>query len=413
MTSPISSTSQTDKSPLRLLWIASAWAFVVAAGAGVLFRWGMVGGFGEVLTAAHIRHGHSHLMLMGWATPALMALMAARWPGQGGRRIDRSVCLVGWTAWVLAFLSFPAFLIWGYQSVPVGSADLPIAAILSGLAIFSWYGFAAVYFGAHRGVKRTPAMRLWDLAVVALVVSSAGAWGVAGLMMAGVDSALWESVTVHFFVDLFGGGWLVLGALGVIRSYVKYGDSTNQQVGRWLVGASVAFVFLIGLPRSYVDEGWFVLGSMAAGLLAAGLFLVIQPIWHHLDRWWWRVGLFFAATVAMLAALAIPPLAEWGLRAGLRLFYLHWVFAGVVTMALVVGAYREWGARAVNTPWSWLAAVAALLLTMLPMTGLWPAELGGIWTVYCVLVGAVAATVIVTAELIGLLGARFAERSSR
>lgn len=392
---------------LRTLWVASAWAFVVAAALGVLFRWGMAASFPFGLDAAHIRHGHSHLMLMGWATPALMALMAARWPREGGQRVDTSVCIMGWTAWVFAAASIPFFLLYGYGSVAIGGAELPMAAILSGLAIFAWYGFAAVYFGANRGVERTPAMKLWDLAVGALVVSSAGAWAVAGLMIAGVDSVLWESVTVHFFVDLFGAGWLLLGTLGVLRAEVPPADSTNERVGRILVGIAVAFVFLVGLPRAHTPEIWPLMGSAAAGLVAAGLVLIIQRMWSRTDVWMWRSLVFLVLTVAMLAAVAVPPLAEWGLRSGMRLFYLHLAFAGFVTMGLVVAAHKSWGGAATGSRGAWLGALLVLLVTMIPLTGMWPSELRGQWTYQLVLVGSTIATVCVLGACIQALLSRW------
>ncbi len=372
---------------LRRLWMASAWLFVAGAVAGVCFRWGMVASFPDGWDAGNIRHGHSHLMLMGWATPALMALMGARWPAQGGRNSERAVCLVGWIAWGLALASFPAFLLYGYQSVAIGSAELPIAAILSGLAILAWYGFAVVYFRANRGVERTAAMRLWDLAVAALVISSIGAWAVAGLMIADVDSVLWEAATVHFFVDLFGGGWLVLGLVGVLRSHVELEDSTNERIGRILVGGAVALVFLVGLPREYTPTVWPLLGSAAAGFVAAGLALIAQRIWAEQGRWSRRVLVFLAIKVVMLAAVAIPPLAEWGLGAGLRLFYLHIALVGFVTLGLVAMAARQWGEQTVGSLQAWLAAVVVLLATMLPLTGLWPRELAGQWVHQVALVG--------------------------
>lgn len=393
-------TQHKKRGDLRTLWLASVWAFVGAAVLGVLFRWGMAASFPFGLEAADIRHGHSHLMLMGWATPALMALMAKRWPAEGGRRLDTSVCIMGWTAWGFAVASVPPFLLYGYDSVPIGGAELPLAAILSGLAMFAWYGFAAVYFGANRGVERTPALRIWDLAVGALVVSSAGAWAVAGLMMAGVDSPLWESATVHFFVDLFGAGWLLLGTLGVLRADIDVDESTNERVGRLLVGIGVAFVFLVGLPRAYTPVLWPIFGSAAAGLVAAGLALMVQRIWSSAGRWSWRALFFLALTVAMLAAVAVPPVAEWGLRAGMRLFYLHVAFAGFVTMGLMVGAGGSWGREATGSLHLWRWALGSLLVTMIPLTGMWPSELGGQWTFEAVLVGAVAATVLTAAAAI-------------
>ncbi len=396
---------------LRRLFVASAWAFVVAAAIGVLFRWGMLGAFPFALEAPDIRHGHSHLMLMGWATPALMALMAQRWPAEGGRRVDTSVCIMGWTAWGFAAASVPPFLLYGYDSVAIGSAEVPLAAILSGLAIFAWYGFAAVYFGANRGVERTAAMRLWDIALGALVVSSAGAWAVAALMMAGVDSVLWESVTVHFFVDLFGAGWLLVGTLGVLRADVAVEDSMNERIGRILVGSAVAFVFLVGLPRAYTPEVWPLLGSAAAGLCAAGLLLIAQRIWSRTDLWGWRALLFLFLTTGMLAAVAIPPLADWGLRSGMRLFYLHVSFAGFVTLGLVVAAHRSWGRAATGMRIWWLVALSVLLVSMIPLTGLWPSEYRGDWVYHAVFVGAVVATVLTLVACMQAAIAQFFEKT--
>lgn len=403
---------RTENRGLRRLWVTSALVFVVGAAAGACFRWGMMASFPEGWNAGNIRHAHSHLMLMGWATPALMALMGARWPAQGGRRRERAVCVVGWTALVLAVASFPAFWLYGYDSVAVGSAELPVAAILSGLAIFSWYAFAAVYFAAHRGVRRTPAMRLWDLAVAALVVSSLGAWAVAGLMIGGVESPLWEAVTVHFFVDLFGGGWLLLGTVGLLRSQLAMEDSTNERIGRILVGAAMGFVFLIGLPRSYAPEAWPLFGSVAAGFVAAGLALITQRMWSRADRWSWRVLLLLALQVVMLAAIAIPPLAEWGLGTGLRLVYLHLALVGVVTMGLVVVADRQWGEVAVGAPEAWLAATVVLLVTMVPLTGLWPADLGGPWMFQLAFGGAAFAVLATGAAWLWAVVSARSKRSS-
>lgn len=100
--------------------------------------------------------------------------------------------------------------------------------------------------------------------------------------------------------------------------------------------------------------------------------------------------------IAMLAALAFPPLAEWGLRAGLRLFYLHVAFAGFVTLGLVVMAYEEWGSRAVGSRIEWLIAVVVLLMTIVPLTGLWPRELSGLWTLRLAFAGSILATTTVT-----------------
>lgn len=388
------SRQEADTQGLQRLWRASAWLFVLGALSGVVFRWGMMAGFPEGLVPHYLRHGHSHLMLMGWATPALMALMAAKWPELGGRQADRPALILGWSAWATALLSFPPFIAFGYSSVAIGSANLPLAAMISGVAFFIWYGFAALYFWAHRGVKRSPALRLWDIALVALVISSLGAWAVAGLMMAKVDNPFYESAVIHFFVDLFGTGWLMIGILGLIRAEAPAQAAANERVGRWLIAAALPFVFLVGLPRSQAPEVLILIGNAAAGALAAGLLLNLQTLWDQVDPWLKRVLLFLGLQCGALALMAIPPVANWGLSGGLRIFYLHLTFVGAVTLGLVVSAWRFWPKKAVHTPEPWLGAVLILLATMIPLTKLWPQQLAGRWVLYLAFGGALAATIL-------------------
>lgn len=394
-------TDSTRKSPLYPLWLASMAVFVVAAASGAAFRWELISSTPSAFSLSNIRHAHSHLMLMGWATPALMVCMARLWPAEGARSVDRSVALVGWVAWALALASFPAFLFFGYESVDIGPATMPIAAVLSGLAILSWYGFAAIYFGATRGVRRTPAVRLWDLSVGSLVVSSVGAWAIAGLMAAGVDNPLWEAATVHFFVDLFGLGWLVLGVLGLFVALADIPETTAGRTGRTLIVIGIAFVFLVGLPRQNAPEMWLVVGSAAACVVAVGLALTTSVVWPRLKRWPRIAVGFLMVQIAMLAALSIPPLAEWGVANGLRILFLHVAFGGFVTVGLVVAAGRLWSNDATGSPLLWLLGMAALLATLIPLTGLWPTALGGEWVMTSAFAGsvvAVVATAVATAR---------------
>ncbi len=61
------------------IWKASLFAFVIAARGGLLSRIGMIDSFSAGFEPSHIGHAHSHLILMGWVTPAVMTLIAATW----------------------------------------------------------------------------------------------------------------------------------------------------------------------------------------------------------------------------------------------------------------------------------------------------------------------------------------------
>lgn len=382
----------------RRLFMASALGFVVAAALGALFRFGMRRGDFFGLQAGDLRHAHSHLMLMGWATPALIALITARAPALGLKLPVRPTLATGWAALLLAALSTPAFALYGYRSAAIGEANIPIAAALSGVAMLVWYIFAAIVFWAARRAPRThapnPARSLLKIALGAMVLSSAGAWALAAQMITKSGDALSQQLAVHFFVDLFGIGWLLVGALALLRSETALPASPAEARARWMLIAGLPLLFLAGMPSAELGPAMQILGHVGAALSAAGLMALSLPLWRALHPWH-RVALgLLLASALMLAAITIPPVAHWGQTAGLRLFFLHTAFAGAVTLTLVSVASRTFGPSKSPSPATWTLAVALLLSTLLPLTGIWPAALTGRWVLISALAGALGATML-------------------
>lgn len=166
-------------------WLGALACFVVAGATGVLFRIGTITGLPDGLLFANIRHGHSHLMYFGWATPAIMALIAhhvALAPRM--RRVIHTVL-------VLAVLAFPPFLLYGYRRASLGAVRLPLSVTLAGLNIFAWYAFAGLYVRRRPALRPLQARRFWDAAVVFLIVSSMGAWSFGIVQLLRPDGPFW------------------------------------------------------------------------------------------------------------------------------------------------------------------------------------------------------------------------------
>ncbi|TXD35678.1 hypothetical protein FRC98_15850 [Lujinxingia vulgaris] len=382
----------------RRLFMASALGFVVAAALGALFRFGMLRGDFFGLQAGDLRHAHSHLMLMGWATPALIALITARAPALGLKLPLRATLATGWAALALAALSTPAFALYGYRSAAIGDANIPIAAALSGVAMLVWYAFAALVAIAARRAPDAhapnPARSLLKIAVGAMVISSVGAWALAAQMITKSGDALSQQLAVHFFVDLFGIGWLLVGALALLRAEIARHPSPTETRARWMLLAGLPLLFLAGMPSAELGPALRILGHVGAALSAAGFVALSLPLWRVLGAWR-RVALgFLLASALMLASIAIPPVAHWGQTAGLRLFFLHTAFAGAVTLTLISVAARQFGPSRSPSPATWTLAVALLLSTLLPLTGIWPAALSGRWVLVSALAGALGATIL-------------------
>lgn len=353
-------------------------------------RFGFWRGLPWGLDAANLRHAHSHLMYFSWATPAIIALwLAAREQSTSfGREQSPSFAAgAGWAALILGAAAYPFFLAAGYGPLPVFGRSLPMASILSGLNTFAWYAFGAWHFLAHRGVLRTPPLRLMDLSVAGLWLSTAGAWGRAAMQFAGAGDERLGDLAVHLFLGAFSHGWLLLSGLalaleaaghksaGKASPTAKGEDAAAVLLALGLAGSSLAGV--IGTAALDAPRGAVLL------LGASTLAFVAGAAWHGwllarfaaaARRWEWIPYLAgLALTLAMLAGTAYPPLARWGAGAGLRIFYLHALALGAASTGLMTAAYERWGRRAAASPWAFGAAVLLLLAGVASLSPLWRA----------------------------------------
>lgn len=363
-------------------WRGALACFVVAAVTGAVFRFQAGQGLDTGLIVTHVRHAHSHLMYFGWGTPALMALLVAAIAERSGRPVPRVMRSIFWGVFVTAFVMWPLFLVLGYEPVDVGPTRMPLPVIVSGLVMIVWYGFAALYVRETRGVRRTRALRLFDLAIAFFVLATFGAWGLSLKGPLGIEDPRVTLAMTHFFLDLFSEGWFVLGVLGLAWHHV----APDERGG----GASIALLAL-GLPLTFalamrpedLPPLLRVAASIAGVVTAFALLAQIVPLWRRLSgsrAWIWRVPLALLAigAVGRMIAAGVPSI---GLATvpGLRILYLHLLLLGFVTLGLWAAAESAFGRVRVRVR-AWLhAAVLALIASLVPISALWPEPLGGTW----------------------------------
>lgn len=362
---------------LRWVWIGALVCFALAGLTGVLFRFGVAYGATAGLRLENIRHAHSHLMYFGWVTPALMALIWVR--HSAGASLHRGMRWLLGALFGAALLAYPLFLAFGYTPVALGTARMPLAVIAAGLNMLLWYGFAAYYARTAPAEPRWRAHVFWDMALVFLVLSTLGAWGLSLLKPLGLDSALWSTALTHFFLDLFSEGWLVLALLGVAYAELQP-KAAPHHWSLWFLGAGIPVTFALGMPSGLVPPALKGLASVGGVLVGIGLLANAGILLRALPasgRWWWGVPLALLAlkALAQLAA-SLSPDVLWTGDAGLRILYLHLMLLGFVSLGLVAAARSAWGTRAVAGAKGFYAAVTAVLLSLVPLSSLWP---GGGW----------------------------------
>jgi heme/copper-type cytochrome/quinol oxidase subunit 4 len=371
-------------------FLASMACFVFAGLSGIWMRAAQAGlGLPEWVEFANLRHAHSHLMFFSWVTPALMVAVAALL-GRGGESV-RGMRTTIWANIVFGLLTFPPFLLWGYDSVAVGTADLPIAAIVSGFNIFAWYAFGVIYV-RHRGRLIGDATRLClDVAVATLVLCSVGAWGRAALVAMDVTDPLWTSGSVHFFLTPFSFGWLIFAALAVVHNRVNTPFGPNLRAATWSAAAALPLLFVLALDVDLPPPKLRSIAAVAGMAFALGVFYHAGAAWVAAGRGSrWRRPLLALMPVAVIQAFfALRPFARWADAAGLRVVYLHLTFLGFISVVLVEWLRDVRETRSDRRAADWFTvAVVALIVTMLPATGIWPTPLGGSVARIAVAVGA-------------------------
>lgn len=368
----------------RFFLRVALFALALAASTGALMRYGMVYGFPTwAANFTAVRHAHSHLMYFGWVTLAIMALIWRDLPRLTGRRLSP------WVPWqmtataIMALLSFPAFWANGYGLTQIGGAELPLGSIISTFNGLTWLLFIALYVKTTKGLTTRPlAVQMWDWALVLLLVASAGAAGLAGLVMTGLSNIFLQQAFLHLFLDLFAVGWFTLAMLGLVWSHLG-----TDTLPKWLPTQSLAIAlaptFILGMAPVMVTPRLF-WPAVLANLMAAGLLGVhLLALWQRRDRLP-ALFPFAAATLAIHILIAVtliwPGVWRWGNGTQLRVFFMHNLLLGWTSTALLgliwAELFGKWGkgvedAKPVPSKafvWlstGWLIGVGMMLLALL------------------------------------------------
>jgi len=378
------------------LFRATLFALAVAAITGLVFRGVLAWGWDLGASLVNIRHAHSHLMFFGWITPALFVLLASGAAALRRRPVSRAARVAIGASLALGMTTHPLFLRFGYESVAIGSARLPLAAIASGLAVIAWYAFVLVWVRERRGAPRTAATFAWDLALVVLVLSTLAVWPLSVLRPLGIDPAQWTPILLHAFLDPFSEGWLVLALLGL--AHAELGGPARRPA-LVVIAVSAPLAFGLGVPRGLLPEAAYGVASVASIAWAVALLVALDGL-RRSERarsWRWRVPLALGALAALgKLAAGLTPFVDWSATHGLRLVYLHALLFGFVSLGALGAARFILGARAVPALQLIHVTALATIASLLPLSEAWPERIAGGWS------AGLAASVAAVASMIFL-----------
>lgn len=384
-------------STFRNLWLAVVAVFLLAALTGAFLRFGILYGMAG-LNYANVRHAHSHLMYFGWVTPALMALLAAYLPHVTGQSPTPALPRLIGLVIALGLLAYVPFLLFGYNSAEIGGARLPLSVMAATLNVLAWYAFALVYRRQTAGAPPSRPLWLWNAAVIFLLLATLGVIGLPVVILTGVEDPFWSLFFTHLFLDLFSEGWLVLGVLGL--AYAATPAAARHpwaRRGGELLVAGLPVVFLLYLPVNFTPAVARWIGSIGGLLVVAGTVANVVALWPVAGPRWRAPLAFLALKAAMQALILLPPVARWAENSLMRIPYLHWLLLGFITLGLFAAAEERWGIAGRR---AMTVAVVLLVSTLMPLTGLWPPALSGVWRLHAAAWAALAPAAVAFAILL-------------
>ncbi len=354
----------------RRIWQLSLGSFILAALTGFLFRLGMLTPLPDLFDLVNIRHAHSHLMFFNWISPPIMAWMASRVAADHSRY---KKCL--YTMLFLGLISYPFFLMYGYQSVLIGSANLPVAAIISGFVMFTWYWFAWLYYSDRKrngDSTASPSLFMFDGALAALLISSLGAWGVSVFQFSGSHNPLLSSALTHFFLGVFTEGWALLGVLGILWDQLSDKEISISPGWLWkpiLLGSMLLFPF--SLTRSLIPPLMLYSAKIGIILVLLSLYLHLYFL-KNLNGFIWKSVIALLGIKIIFQIVVLLPVDIWPGEHGLRILYLHLLLLGIGSVTLIRAFYPE---KQFVSKQLFTGAVLLVLASLVLISGYWPSRL--------------------------------------
>lgn len=295
------------------------------------------------LNFTHLMHAHSHLAILGWIYPAIMALILA--VVLNGRPFPKGATVIFVITQIINFFMFIAFVIQGYALFSIIFSSLHI--ILS--YIFIYYFFREIKRNQIDLRKSTAGLFIKG-SIFFLLTGSLGPWILAYWNAASLDKDFVYDLLVHTFLHFQINGWITLSIIGILLFLLEKEKALKHsrliEFGFWLYSlsllpsmilnvdwteASLALlpVAVIGWAMKIAGIGMTLLGVMKSGAL--------RRSFSGWARTFLTVGLFsLLVKTAVEVGNTIPALIPFSMNTrNIVIGYLHIGLIGFASFTLI------------------------------------------------------------------------------
>jgi len=325
-----------------LKWIKiSLINFCVVALAGILLRYKINFSL-PFVDQKFLLHAHSHFAFTGWITLILMTLMV-NYLQQ--KKIDTNFkkyhYLLGANL-IVAYGMFFAFMAQGYELYSI---------TFSTLSIFISYGFAFTFWRDINKVIDESFKRWFKTGLVLLVVSSIGAFTLAGLMAMQIKVQDYYFAAVYFFLHFQYNGWFLFVCFGLLFSYLSKKElavsSTINKRIFWIMAITVAPTYFLSILWLKLPLVLHVLADISGILQLAVLiyFIKLLPLLKNnlsfyltpSAKYLWLLAYAAFILKVILQLLSIVPFLSTYAFAfrPIVIGYLHLSFLGIISFFIL------------------------------------------------------------------------------
>lgn len=286
----------------------------------------------------YVVHAHSHIALLGWVYIGLTTLIYFIYFTKAG--LAKTYKRIFWFTQVTLIGMLVTFPFTGYAFLSI---------------TFSTLFLIASYFMAWFILKKTPppykttySFKLIRASIWYMVISSIGPWALGGIMATLGNTSIWYKMAIYYYLHFQYNAWFILALCGILFFFLERQNLKPQkgdfQSFFWQINAAVILGFFLSVL--WVEPHWiyYVLAGVGAILQVTAFYKfyqIISPFWKQLDISTFAKLLLKLSGILMIAKIllqvlsAVPYFADIAFNyPDLVIGYLHWVFLGVVSIAL-------------------------------------------------------------------------------
>ena len=289
---------------------------------------------------SHLLHGHSHFAFTGWITHALMVLLVAFITPQKGEEVLTKY------RWIINANLFTAYGM--LVSFPLQGYGL-FSISFSTLSVVVSYVFVVMYWKDLNSLPQMKVSHWWIKAALFFnVLSSAGTFALAFMMVTKSMHQNWYLASVYFYLHFQYNGWFLFACLGLATD--KLLSNVSSKVLRkifWLFAGACVPAYLLSALWLPMPTWLYILVVLAAFSQVAGWIFIVQEIKKQMifikaslnkTVQWLLLFSSIAFSIKLLLQLGstIPSLST--LAFGFHpivIGYLHLVLLGVITLFLL------------------------------------------------------------------------------